>query len=160
MEKHVLSVLTINKSGVLSKIAGLLRRKLFNVDSLTVGRTANPEKSYFTIVIEGERKSAEKAAKHIEALIDVLEVQILEKNTRLVREIVLAKFAVPNPQKKLLLAEAEKGILVKTLDEKPGEITVELIDRSQVIEEFLEKIKLADIGILHWVRSGMIAMEK
>jgi len=158
MKKYILSVFSQNKPGVLSRIAGLLRRKLFQIDSLTVGRTSIPNVSRFTIVIEGGVEDAHKTAHALEKLVEILSVKILPKNS-ITREIVLARFKIKNQEDEAFLHRAEKEILTKEISRKGNEIVLELVDTSHKLEAFLAKVeKKAEIEVLEWVRSGVIAM--
>jgi len=160
MTKHyLLTVVTRNATGVLSRIAGLLRRKLLNIDSLTVSRTINPDESRFTIVIEGEKQQAHKAAKLIERLIEVRHVAMLEAEKCLQREIVLAQLCLKNEAQTELIAQAKCTVLSQKSTKNKKQLTVELIDAPQKIDDFLQQIQKANIEILDWVRSGVIAME-
>ncbi len=160
MGKYILAVFAQNKPGVLSRISGLLRRKLFQIDSLTVGRTSDPGISRFTIVIEGGVEEADKTARTIEKLVEVLSVEILPPEDSVLREIVLARFRLHNKAEEKLLYEAEKSVLAKEIAREGDTITVELVDSSYKLEAFLEKIQNSDIEILDWVRSGVIAMKR
>ena len=157
--RYILSVVTRNSPGVLSRISGLLRRKMFNIDSLTVGRSPHPNESRFTIVIEGDETQAHKAAKLIDRLIEVRSVKLLDPHTALRREIVMARIKVNGEAQAALLRHAENEVLSKELSNKDQVITVELIDTSQKLDAFLEKIQSANLEILDWVRSGVIALE-
>ncbi len=158
MKRYILSVLAQNKPGVLSRISGLLRRKLFQIDSLTVGRTSDDKVSRFTIVILGGVESAEKTARMLENLVEILSVKILPENS-LTREIVLARFRIHDAAEEKLLYEMEKTVLAKEIVREGDEVTVELIDNSHELEVFLKKIKQSKIEVLDWVRSGVIALE-
>lgn len=159
-QSYLLSVITRNAPGVLSKISGLLRRKLFNIDSLTVGRIPGGDESRFTIVIEGDATQAQKAAKLIERLIEVRSVKVLEGHNCLRREIVLAKFELKDQAQKVLLKTAEEEIFHHTISEEGRLVCVELVDTSQRINDFLKTINHDGIKVVDWVRSGVIAMEK
>ncbi|MCK5461259.1 acetolactate synthase small subunit [Candidatus Gracilibacteria bacterium] len=159
MEKQILSVLVENKPGVLFKISGLLRRKRFQIDSLTVGKTADETVAQFTIVILGTLEEAQKTVGMLNRIVDVFSVEILDKDS-IVREIVLARLELDSENQRIFLQEAEQKILVQALYQKNKEICVELIDTSQKIEEFLFSIKKANIKILEWIRSGVIAIKK
>jgi|GEM_PF-7028174 len=91
-ERYLLSVITRNSPGVLSRVSGLLRRKLFNIDSLTVGRVPGGNESRFTIVIEGDALQAQKAAKLIDRLIEVRSVAVMEGPKCLRREQRIDEF--------------------------------------------------------------------
>ena len=91
MERHVLSVLVRNSSGVLTRVSGLFARRGFNIDSLTVGRTENPEISRMTIVLMGNDDVLEQFTKQLNKLEDVLRVHELESEHSIYRELVLIK---------------------------------------------------------------------
>ena len=160
MQKHILSVLTENKSGVLSRISGLLRRKLFNIHSLTVGVTQDPNISKFTIVISGDLTRANQAASLIEKLVEILSVKILDIKNTIFREIVLAKLKVKTKKEKDFLHTIEKEVLTKEIYHSKDILYLELIDTSKKLESFLKKLKTTNIEIKDWVRSGVIAIEK
>lgn len=159
MKKQILSVLVENKPGVLFKITGLLRRKRFQIDSLTVGKTADENIAQLTIVIFGTKSEAQKTVEMLNRIVDVFSVEILDDKP-IVREIVLARLELNSGNQRTLLKEAERKILVQELYQKGKEICVELIDTSQKIEEFLASIQKANIKILEWVRSGVIAIKR
>ena len=75
MEKHILSVLVRNSSGVLTRVSGLFSRRGFNIDSLTVGRTEEEDISRMTIVIAGDIEVVEQVIKQINKLEDIINIQ-------------------------------------------------------------------------------------
>ncbi len=158
-ERFILIVITRNAPGVLSRISSLLRRKLFNIDSLTVGRTINKQESRFTIVIDGDESQANKAALLIDRLVEIRSVQVLKPSQCLRREIVLARVKISSPAQAELFQKAEAAILSQEVSKENDQTTIELIDTSQKLDAFLEKLIQADIEVLDWVRSGIIAME-
>lgn len=159
-ERFILLVVTRNAPGVLSRVSSLLRRKLFNIDSLTVGRAVSNRESRFTIVIEGNEVEANKAALLIERLVEIRSVQVMKPEQCLRREIVLATVKIDSPEQAQILHEAEETVLSQELSKKGNLITVELIDTSQKLDDFLLKIEASNIEIIDWVRSGVIAMEQ
>jgi len=159
-ERFILLVVTRNAPGVLSRVSSLLRRKLFNIDSLTVGRTINNRESRFTIVIEGDLVQANKAALLIERLIEIRSVKVMKPEQCLRREIILATVKINSPEQAKTLHEAEEEVLSQELSQNGDLITVELIDTSQKLDDFLVKIEAANIEVIDWVRSGVIAMKQ
>ena len=158
-ERFILIVVTRNAPGVLSRVSSLLRRKLFNIDSLTVGRTTNNKESRFTIVIDGDEAQANKAALLIDRLIEIRSVKVLKPDQCLRREIVLARVEITSPEQEALLESSHAEIISQLIFKEGDLITLELIDTSQKLDEFLEKLNQADIKIVYWVRSGVIAMQ-
>jgi acetolactate synthase-1/3 small subunit len=91
MDRHVLSVLVKNSSGVLTRVAGLFARRGFNIDSLTVGRTENVEISRMTIALMGDEDILEQVIKQLNKLEDVQRVVELYPEQAVYRELVLIK---------------------------------------------------------------------
>ena len=91
MERHVLSVLVKNSSGVLTRVSGLFARRGFNIDSLTVGSTENPNISRMTITLNGNEDVLEQFTKQLNKLEDVLRVLQLKPDQSVYRELVLIK---------------------------------------------------------------------
>ena len=158
--KNIITLTTQNVPGVLAKISGVLRRKLFNIESLTVGITSNPEKARFTIIVSEDMRETEKVAVTIEKMIEVLHIKILNPKHTICREIVLAKLKIIDAKDQSILEEIEEDILVKELYKSGHEVCIELIDTSQNLNKFLERILKNNIEVLEWVRSGVIAVEK
>ncbi len=157
--KQILSVLVQNNAGVLSRVTSLLRRKCFNIDSLTVGRTHDDTISRITIVVYGDLDEAQKIALQLDRLIEIVSVQILEPEQSIVREIALARFKPHNnAEEKKLLTEVQK-IFHTEIYRNEDEVCVELIDTTQGLDDFLSHIKKTDIEILEWIRSGVIAIK-
>ena len=75
MNKRVLSLLVDNTSGVLSRIAGLFSRRGYNIDSLTVGETADPRYSRMTVVVNGDDKILDQITKQLAKLVDVVDIK-------------------------------------------------------------------------------------
>ena len=91
MAKHTLSVLVENHAGVLSRVAGLFSRRGFNIDSLAVGVTENPEISRMTIVVDGDDHIVEQVIKQLNKLINVIRVKPLNPADSVSRELALVK---------------------------------------------------------------------
>ena len=91
MKKRVLSLLVDNTSGVLSRIAGLFSRRGYNIDSLTVGETADPRYSRMTVVVKGDRQILDQITKQLAKLVDVADIKTLEEGDCVERELVLVK---------------------------------------------------------------------
>lgn len=159
MEKHIISILTQNASGVLYRISGLVRRKLFNIDSLTVGDTSNPEKARFTISLTGSKEEAQKLVQAISKLVEVIEINILNPEKTISREIVLAKLMIMDEADEAILKQSVEGIVMKEISRSGHQICIELMDSHQVLENFLDTILHNNIEVVEWIRSGLIATE-
>ena len=91
MSKHTLSVLVENKPGVLTRIAGLFSRRGFNIDSLAVGPTDNPDVSRMTVVVDVAELPLEQVTKQLNKLVEVLKVVELASIASVQREILLGR---------------------------------------------------------------------
>lgn len=87
----VFSLLVDNTSGVLSRIAGMFSRRGYNIDSLTVGVTADPKYSRMTVVVNGEEQIVEQIEKQLRKQEDVIEIKMLQDNKSVCRELILIK---------------------------------------------------------------------
>ena len=92
--KHIIAVIVENKSGVLTRIAGLFSRRSFNIDSLSVGATDNPDYSRMTISVQGDRDVLEQVIKQLSKLINVIRVSELDPAESLERELAIIKVSV------------------------------------------------------------------
>src|SRR5512147_3155874 len=89
--RHTIAVIVENKSGVLTRIAGLFSRRSFNIESLSVGATDNPEYSRMTISVEGDEEVLEQVIKQLSKLINVIRVSELERAESVERELAMIK---------------------------------------------------------------------
>ena len=97
MNKRILSILVENTAGVLSRVSGLFSRRGYNIDSLSVGITTDPNYSRMTVVCSGDELILEQITKQVEKLEDVLTVKVLKDGQSVNRELILVKVRVePN----------------------------------------------------------------
>src|SRR3990172_7909488 len=95
--KHILSVLVENKPGVLARVSGLFSRRGFNIDSLAVGPTEDPDNSRMTIVVDADDVKLEQITKQLYKLVNILKISDLDPKDSVQRELVLIKVsATPN----------------------------------------------------------------
>jgi len=155
MHKHTLSVTVENKPGVLTRVATLFRRRGYNIDSLTVGRTEDPDVSRMTIVVEGDDRVIEQVTKQLHKLIDVIKIVDITMDKAVERELALIKVKADT---------AVRAEIVQIVDIFRGRI-VDIGKNSLIIEVTGDQGKidaieesLRSFGILELVRTGKIAM--
>lgn len=155
--KHTLSILTENKPGVLSRIAGLFARRGFNIDTLTVGPTENPDVSRFTITIDGANHSIDQVTKQLHKLINVLKIRDLEPEDTVSRELALFKVAADGSQRSevMQICEIFRG---KTVDVTRRSLTIEVTGTTEKIEAFERMVR--PFGLVEMMRTGEIAMSR
>jgi len=153
--KHIISVLVENRFGVLARISGLFSARGFNIDSLAVGETEDPDVSKMTIVVKGDDKTLEQVKKQLNKLIDVILVKDFVKKEHIDRELLLFKVAIDKDTKQKALKTLEKfhAKIIKTTAEN---LTVEMAGDQEQVLKLLDSLK--DFGITEMVRTGRIAM--
>jgi acetolactate synthase-1/3 small subunit len=155
MSVHTLSVLVENKPGVLARVSGLFSRRGFNIESLAVGPTENPEVSRMTIVVAVDELPLEQVTKQLNKLINVIKIVELEKSTAVQRELLLVKVRADNTVRSQVL-ETVQLFRAKVVDVSPEALTVEATGTSDKIGALLRMLE--PYGIRELVQSGMVAV--
>ncbi len=155
--RHTISVLVENRFGVLSRVAGLFSGRGYNIESLSVGETTDPQISLMTIVTTGDDQIIEQITKQLNKLIDVIKVVDLTEVDHVEREMVLIKVAPRQEDKAevLRLTEIFRG---RVVDSSPRTYTVEITGDEKKIAAFVELMR--SFGIKEFVRSGRIAIAR
>ncbi|MDF2988037.1 MAG: acetolactate synthase, small subunit [Eubacterium sp.] len=157
MAKYTLSVLVENRSGVLSRVAGLFSRRGFNIDSLAVGVTENPEVSRMTIVVNGDEYTVEQVSKQLNKLIDVIKIRALENSDSVSRELALIKVNATASTRSEIIQIVEI-FRAKIVDVSKNTLTVEISGATDKVEALEDMLK--QFGIKEIVRTGTIAIER
>ena len=157
MEKHYLSVLVANHAGVLARISSLFCQRGFNIDSLTVSATDNPEISRVTIVTSGDEASFRQIRKQTAKLIETKALFPLNLRTSLLRELLLIKLR-SNDEIRCKINELANIYKAKVIDVSVSSIVLELTGEPERVDEFLNS--LSGIEILEMCRTGVTAMER
>ncbi len=155
--RHVLSVLVENKSGVLSRVAGLISRRGFNIESLSVGPTEDPTMSRITIIMEADEIAYEQITKQLHKLISVHKITDLTQTAALERVLVLIKVHV-TPDKRSEVIEIANIFRANIVDVGKTSLTIEITgseDKLKGIEDLLRAY-----GIKEIIRTGLIAMSR
>ncbi|MCR4942914.1 MAG: acetolactate synthase small subunit [Clostridium sp.] len=156
-QKHVLSVLVQNSSGVLSRVAGLFSRRGYNIDSLTVGRTDDEKVSRMTITLMGDEDVLEQVKKQLNKLEDVLKVIDLKSDNSVYRELVLIKVKA-SAEKRADINEIVKIFRCKIIDLSKETLTIELTGDENKISALIKLME--EYGIQELVRTGVTALER
>ncbi len=155
MSRHTLSVLVENTPGVLARISSLFSRRGFNIDSLAVGPTENPEISRMTIVVNVADSPLEQVTKQLNKLINVIKIVILEPGQGVERELVLVKVRA-DPATRGQVLEAVQLFRAKVVDVAPDAVTIEATGNSEKLSALLRVLE--PYGIRELVQSGMVAV--
>jgi acetolactate synthase-1/3 small subunit len=155
--KHIISALVENKPGVLAHVSGMFAARAFNIDSLVVGRTEDPQLSRMTIVVVGDDRVLEQVRKQLAKIVPVVKVQDFAGQPVVARDLMLITIAAP-PEKRpeiVALIETFKGNVV---DIGQKTIMVEISGPEEKIEAFIEMCR--PYGIKNVARTGTIAMPR
>jgi len=152
---HTLSVLVENVPGVLARVAGLFSRRGFNIESLAVGPTENPEVSRMTIVVAVEELPLEQVTKQLNKLINVIKIVELEQATSVQRELLLVKVRADATVRSQVL-ETVQLFRAKVVDAAPEALTIEATGTSDKLSALLRMLE--PYGVREIVQSGMVAV--
>jgi len=154
-ETHTITVLVENRPGVLARVSGLFARRGYNIESLTVSITDNPDVSRMTIVVGGDRDVLEQITKQLHKLVDVLKVFDYLDTPMLERELALVKVAA-EPERRTELMQLIEIFRGKVIDVSDKTFVVELTGDGGKVDAFEQQMET--FGIRELVRTGRIAL--
>ena len=155
--KHTLSLLVENQPGVLSRVAGLFSGRGFNIESLCVAETLDPQISRITLVTAGDEQIIEQIKKQLNKLINVVKVIDLSEIESVEREMALIKVkAIPQNRAEILrIMEIFRG---KIVDVSPLYYTIEITGDAKKLEAFIELMR--HFKIKEIARTGTVALPR
>jgi len=153
--RHVLSALVQNVPGVLSHISGMLASRGYNIDSLAVGETEDPQLSRMTFVVVGGDSVLEQVRKQLEKIVTVVRVDDIGSADHVERDLMLIKVSAPAGRRAEIsqLTEIFRGRIV---DVGPETMIIEIAGQEGKVEAFIEMVR--PFGIIELARTGRIAM--
>ncbi len=157
--QHTFIALVENKPGVLNRVASLFRRRNFNIESLAVGRTENPEVSRMTIVMDcpnGE-VDAHKIEANLYKLINVIDVQDVTHQPSVTRDLALIKVRV-DPERRTEVNGLAQIFRARIVDVAVDSVIVEITGTEDKIEGMIELLR--PLGIVEMVRTGQVSMTR
>jgi acetolactate synthase-1/3 small subunit len=157
MSTHTLSVLVENSPGVLARIASLFARRGYNIDSLAVGPTEDPNVSRMTIVVNVEGHALYQVIQQTDKLINVLSITELDPIASVQRELLLVKVRTTSETRSQVL-ETVQLFRAKVVDVAQDAVTIEATGNSEKIQALLRVLE--PYGIKELVQSGLVAMER
>jgi acetolactate synthase I/III small subunit len=155
--RHTLIAIVLDKPGVLNRVSSLMRARNFNIDSLAVSRTDQPDVSRMTITLHGDDVAVEQAAKQLYRLIDVLKVQDVTAESTIGQELALVKIRATESTRGevLKLVELSKGRVLDVADES---IVAEVTGPEADVDNFVALVR--GYGIKELVRTGAVVMSR
>ena len=157
-KRRTLSVLVENTAGVLSQVSRLFSRKGYNIDSLAVGTTDDPEVSRITIEVTTDDLMIEQIINQLRKLFVVYSVRLLPPDSSIRRELVLIKVKAESREVRNEVIQIANIFRATIIDVSTKSLTLAIIGQESK-DDALEKL-LAEFGILELVRTGMVALER
>jgi acetolactate synthase-1/3 small subunit len=154
----ILSILVENKPGILFKVTHLFRARNFNIDSISVGVTENPDYSRMTITTFGDEKRIDQIIKQLDKMIDTIDVKRLDEHKTVYRELSIFKINLSNANDSMDVNKLANAYGGKVHDVKKESMMVELTATPDQIEAFQELIQ--PFGILDIARTGVAALQR
>ncbi|MBI3255298.1 MAG: acetolactate synthase small subunit [Nitrosarchaeum sp.] len=154
----ILTLLVENKPGILFKVTHLFRSRNFNIDSISVGVTDNPDYSRMTITTYGDEKQVEQIVKQLDKMIDTIEVKHLDEHKTVYRELSIFKIKLSNANDSMEVNKLANAYGGKIHDVRKDSIMVELTATPDQIRAFEELAK--PFGILDVARTGVAALQR
>lgn len=154
---HTIAAIVENKPGVLVRIAVLFSRRGFNIDSLTVGATDNPDYSRMTITVDGEEVVLEQVTKQLNKLINVVRVSELLPSESVERELAIIKVAAKKEDRNEIM-QIVAIFRAKIIDVSPRSIIVEVTGNGDKVEAMVRLLR--QFGIREMARTGKVSMTR
>jgi acetolactate synthase-1/3 small subunit len=154
--RHVLSAVVQNVPGVLAHVSGMLASRGYNIDSLAVGETEDPNLSRMTFVVVGDDRVLDQVNKQLEKIVTVVQVDDISSRDHVERDLMLLKVEAPPGSKRSEIRELVEIFRARVVDVGPEELMIEISGRESKIEAFIQRMR--PYGILELVRTGRIAM--
>ena len=157
LKRYTVGVLVDNEPGVLSRVSGLFSRRGFNIESLAVGPTQDPEVSRITIVVLGDDAHIEQLVQQLYKLICVQKVQVMQPKNAVERQLLLVKVRAGLAEREGLMRLVEI-FKANVLDVTKSSMILQITGDNDKIAAILGLLE--DYGITELVRTGVVALER
>ena len=155
--KHVLSLLVENQPGVLARIAGLFSRRGFNIDTLAVGPTDDPDISRITLTVDGAVHPIDQVTKQLHKLVNVIKIRDMDPDTTISREMALFRVSAPAESRGELM-EFAQIFRAKVVDVSRRTLTIEVTGTQDKIDAFERMVR--PHGLVEMARTGEVAISR
>ena len=156
--KHTISILVENKTGVLQRVSGLFTRRDFNIDNITVGKTSEPGHSRITITTYGDNRTLEQIIKQLNKLIEVIKVREMKPEQTIRRQLALLKIHAPTEQDKSEIIQYTNIFRGHIIDVTPKTITIEISGKPDNINALMDLLR--PYGIKETAKTGITAITR
>ena len=158
LNKHTISILVENKPGVQQRVSGLFTRRDFNIDNITVGKTAEPGLSRITITTYGDNRTLEQIIKQLNKLIEIIKVREMKPENTIRRQLALLKIHAPTEQDKSEIIQYTNIFRGHIIDVTPKTITIEITGNPDKINALMDLLR--PYGIKETAKTGITALSR
>jgi acetolactate synthase I/III small subunit len=155
--RHTFVALVEDKPGVLNRVVSVFRRRIFNIESLTVGRTHQPGISRITIVVDSDKTEVDRIMPYMYKLINVIQVEDLTYVQRVNRDLAMVKVNATSQNRSAIMQLAEV-FRARIVDVANDSLIIEITGDEEKIDGCVDVLR--PYGIIEMVRTGIIAMER
>ncbi len=155
--KHTITALVLDKPGVLNRIASMFRRRGFNIVSLAVGHSEEPDLSRMTFVVDGDDHTVEQVTKQLSKLIDVIKVSDISNQNIVTRELALIRVKA-NVQTRSEIMQVVDIFRANIIDVAPDSLIIEVTGNEDKISSLHDLLKSFDV--VEVMRTGAIALNR
>jgi len=155
--RHTISILVENTFGALTRVAGMFSGRGYNIDSLNVAPTHNPEVSRMTIVTRGDDATLEQVVRQLDKLVNVIEITDFREHEYIDRELVLVKVKVDGKTRAEVM-QITDIFRAKIVDVQAKSMTIEVTGNENKVEKFIHL--MGNFGILTLTRTGKVALPR
>ncbi len=157
-ETHILVALVEDRPGVMQRVSGLFRKRNFNIDSITVGRSEQGGISRITMTVAGDERIIEQVIKQLSKLIEVIKVTKLDREHSVMRELALIKIKVKNEAARADIVQYTNIFRGRIVDVQKDSMIVEITGGSAKVEAFIEL--MGSFGVMELAKTGVTAMTR
>ena len=156
-QKRILVALVEDKPGVLNRVASLLRRRNFNIDSIAVGHSAQPKLSRMTIVVEGDNDMLEQARKQLDKLVEVVKIVDITGYDSVIRELALIKVKATHITRSEIIQIVDV-FRANIVDVSSDTLVIEVTGDGEKVDSLMDLLR--GFGIKEIARTGIIALTR
>jgi acetolactate synthase-1/3 small subunit len=153
--RHVLSALVQNQPGVLAHVSGMLASRGFNIDSLAVGETEEPQLSRMTFVVHGDDNVLDQVRKQLDKIVSIVRVDDISSENYVERDLMLIKVVAP-PEKRTEIALLVEMFRGRVVDISHDNLMMEIAGQEGKVVAFIDLMR--PYGIIELARTGRIAL--
>ncbi|MCS7097979.1 MAG: acetolactate synthase small subunit [Candidatus Methanomethyliaceae archaeon] len=155
---HIISALVEDRPGVLFRVTSLIRRRNFNIDTITVGSTEREGISRITLTMRGDENIVEQLVKQLSKIPDIIKISELKPSESVYREMAIIKVLAQDAERRSDVLNYVSIFRGKIIDASKDSLTIEIVGNPNKINAFIEIMK--SFGIIEMAKTGIVALQR